>query len=155
MALFLSTYVNKVDRKGRVSVPAPFRHALEGQTFHGVVAFPSYRDNALVACGMDFMERLVDSMEDIDLFSDDQDSLSRSLFAESHQLPFDIDGRIMLPSKLLNHANISDQAAFVGQGRTFEIWNPDAVTSEIEGAREKARSEKLSLRLRPRDGGGQ
>ena len=40
MALFLDTFVNKIDRKGRVSVPATFRAALDGQAFHGIVALP-------------------------------------------------------------------------------------------------------------------
>ena len=47
--MFLSTYVNKVDRKGRVSVPATFRASLaaETQRFPGVIVFPSYKYPAL------------------------------------------------------------------------------------------------------------
>ena len=59
VALFLSTFVNKIDRKGRVSVPAPFRAALAGQSFHGLVAFRSYKLPAVEAFGFDRMEQIL------------------------------------------------------------------------------------------------
>ena len=40
MALFIDTFVNRIDKKGRVSVPATFRAALNGQGFHGIVGLP-------------------------------------------------------------------------------------------------------------------
>ncbi len=58
VALFISTFVNKVDKKGRVSVPAPFRAALAGQSFAGIVAYPSFVLSAIEACGIDRMEEL-------------------------------------------------------------------------------------------------
>ena len=58
MALFLSRYDNKVDKKGRVSVPAPYRAALASQNFAGIVAYPSPVSDAVECCGMDRMERL-------------------------------------------------------------------------------------------------
>ncbi|MCH7544649.1 MAG: MraZ N-terminal domain containing protein, partial [Proteobacteria bacterium] len=71
--LFLSTFINKVDRKGRVSVPAPFRASLAGQVFNGIVAFRSYRQAAIEGCGIDRMERLSDSIEELELFSEARD----------------------------------------------------------------------------------
>ncbi len=55
MAVFIGTFENKVDRKGRVSVPAQFRQTLAAQSFQGIVAFRSYRADAIEACGFDFM----------------------------------------------------------------------------------------------------
>jgi len=139
MALFLSTYVNKVDRKGRVSVPANFRAALQGQAFHGIVAFRSFREPAVVGCAMDYMERLAANMaENTDLFSDDRDDLSATIFADSHQLALDGDGRIMLPQILADHAAITDRASFVGRGEIFEIWQPEAFAERLDAARERA-----------------
>src|SRR5260370_41409897 len=54
----MSTYVNKVDRKGRVSVPATFRAVLNDQSFEGIVAFPSLDYDALEATGIDTMEAI-------------------------------------------------------------------------------------------------
>jgi len=154
VALFLSTYVNKVDRKGRVSVPASFRAALQGQSFHGIVAFRSYKDAAIIGCGIDFMERLSASVTDLDLFSDVQDDLSATIFADSHQLALDGDGRILLPQDLADHAGITDSAAFVGRGDTFQIWEPQSFKKRLGEARDRARSQGATLRIRPPGGDG-
>ena len=154
MALFLSTYVNKVDRKGRVSVPASFRAALQGLSFHGIVAFRSYKDAAIIGCGIDFMERMSASVTDLDLFSDVQDDLSATIFADAHQLALDGDGRIMLPRALADHAGITESAAFVGRGDTFQIWQPDSFDKRLVDAREQAKTEGATLRVRPAGGDG-
>ena len=152
MALFLSTYVNKVDRKGRVSVPATFRAALQGLSFHGIVMFRSYKEAAIIGCGIDFMERLSASVTDLDLFSDVQDDLSATIFADAHQLALDGDGRIMLPHNLAEHAGITDSAAFVGRGDTFQVWEPESFDNCLINARERAKSEGATLRVRQSGG---
>src|ERR671923_791848 len=68
MAVFIDTFVNKIDRKGRVSVPATFRAALADQSFQGIVAFPSFQLHALHCAGMDWMQSLIDGMTRVDLF---------------------------------------------------------------------------------------
>jgi len=155
MALFLSTFVNKVDKKGRVSVPAPFRAVLTGQSFAGIVAFRSYKFPALEGCGADRMERLSRSMDDLDLFSQEQDDLAATIFADAHQLPFDSDGRIVLPEALAKHADISEYAAFVGRGAMFQIWNPEAFSHFQDEARARVKRSGATLRLRPREGGSE
>lgn len=160
MSLFLSTYVNKVDKKGRVSVPANFRAALAGQNFHGVVVFGSYQHDCLEACGMDRMEQLSESVDALDLFSDEQDDLTTSLFADAHQLPLDGDGRIILPTDLAAHAGIdltsgSAQAAFVGRGKTFQIWSPERFELHRKKARERAREHARTLKLQKQKENGE
>ncbi len=149
MALFLSTFVNKVDKKGRVSVPAPFRTALTGQSFGGIVVFRSYKFPAIEACGGDRMERLSSSVDDLALFSEQQDDLAATIFADARQLAFDSDGRVVLPEELASHANITDRAAFVGRGPTFQIWEPKAFEIYQEQARERVHRQGATLRLRP------
>ena len=159
MAVFIGTFENKVDKKGRVSVPATFRQALGGQGFQGIVAFPSHRTDALEACGMDFMEEMKSRLGGFDLFSDEQDDLAFSIFSDSHQVPFDGEGRVVLPKELLEFAGITDRAAFVGKGDIFQIWEPDALYQKKRAARERARNQRLTLpgngNQRPRGGGDQ
>ncbi|MBX6321627.1 MAG: division/cell wall cluster transcriptional repressor MraZ [Rhodospirillaceae bacterium] len=153
MALFIGTFVNKLDRKGRVSVPAPFRAALAGQSFQGVIAFPSFKHPALQCCGMDRMEQLSNGLNQLALFSDEQDDLATTIFAESRQLPFDPEeGRIVLPTSLIEHAGLGEAAAFVGLGPIFEIWDPEAYERRRAAARQRARDMGLTLKL-PREGG--
>ena len=142
MALFLSTTINKIDSKGRVSVPVAFRNELAGQD---LVALPAFKFNALQCGGLDWMERLSDSVNEYDMFSDEQDDLSATLFATAKRLSFDGDGRIVLPEPLIEHAGLTDQAAFIGRGKLFEIWNPAAFDAHQGAARQRVAERKLTL----------
>jgi MraZ protein len=146
MALFLDTFINKVDRKGRVSVPAPYRANLAGQNFHGLVALPSFKHPAIHCAGMDFMETLIAETQKSQLFSDEHDHLTMTLFGDAKQLAFDGEGRILLPPSLAEHANITETAAFVGRGRSFEIWEPQALDRYKTDARRQALEQGGNLR---------
>lgn len=150
MALFLSTFVNKVDKKGRVSVPATFRAALTDQSFAGIIAYRSFTTAAIEGCGMDFMEQLSASTDELAAFSPEQDDLTSLIFADARQLAFDGEGRIMLPEDLCAHAGITEAAAFVGKGKTFQIWQPDAFRAAQEDARRRALANRPTLPLRPK-----
>lgn len=146
MAVFLSNTTNKVDSKGRVSVPAPFRAALAGQSFHGIVAVPSFKYAAIQCGGMDWMEELNAGINAYDFFSDEHDTLTATLFASAQQLAFDGEGRVVLPAALAEHANITKAAAFVGRGPIFEIWNPEAFDAYQSEAVRRAAEQKLTVR---------
>jgi MraZ protein len=125
LALFTGTHVNKLDRKGRVSVPATFRAALAGQPFSGVHAYPSRASvPAIECCSAEWMTRLREKIGDFD--PEDQDGLRRamSVFSATTDLPFDPEGRITLPQKFIQHAGLDGQVAFVGVGHIFQIWEP-------------------------------
>lgn len=151
MRPFLGTHINKIDGKGRVSVPAAFRQVLSDESFQGVVCFPSYKVEAIEGCGMAFMSNLSESVAGIELFSDEQEALSDVIFGKSTTLPWDANGRIQLPPELLDTARLDGTAAFVGMGKTFRIWQPEALTRYQAERRDQARSKGLSLRLVPGD----
>jgi len=149
MALFIDTFTNKVDRKGRVSVPAPFRAALAGNAFHGVAAFPSFKYPAIQCAGLDWMAELLAEMSNVELFSDAHDDLTATLFGDAKQLPFDGEGRILLPPRLVEHAGLGELAAFVGRGHSFEIWEPQALDRHKAESRRRALETGRTLRRRP------
>lgn len=147
MALFLSTYENKVDKKGRVSVPAQYRNMLAQQVFHGVVAYASFNNPCIEACGIDRMERLSDSIDALDPYSEERDAFATAILGGSVQLSFDGDGRVVLPESLLEVAGIKDKAVFVGKGKTFEIWSPETFKEHAEKAKKLAHQQRGNLRL--------
>ena len=147
MTLFLSTFVNKIDKKGRVSVPAPFRMALGNESFQGIIIFRSYKYSSLEGCSMSRMHKLSEGLDQMDQFSDAQDDLASTIFADAHQLSFDSDGRVLMPEDLIDYAGLKDRAAFVGRGSTFQIWTPEAFTAHQEQARMRAMEQKATLRL--------
>ena len=142
--LFLSTFVNKVDRKGRVSVPATFRAAVADQSFPGIVVFPSFKYEALDASGIKRMEEMRARMNTLDEFSDEHENLGM-LFADAQALPFDTEGRIVLPDNLAQHARITESAAFVGLGNSFQIWEPSLFAEHQAMLRERARRQGTRL----------
>ncbi len=145
LALFLSTYTNKIDKKGRVSVPAPFRAALEGQVHHGIVLFGSNQYSCIEGFDWAKMDEIGTRMDHYDLFSDDQDDLATTIFGESVQLFFDGEGRITLPLDLMEAANLTDKATFVGLGRKFQIWSPDDFALRKNQARRAAAERGLTI----------
>ena len=149
MALFLSTVLNKMDSKCRVSVPSAFRTSLKSQSFKGVVAFPSYNDNSIDACGIERMEKISNSLDSENDYSRDEFDLISLYFGEAEKLPFDKEGRIILPKKLINHAQIKDNVLFVGLGPTFKIWNPEHYKTKKEVMIKNAINKNINPRLKP------
>jgi MraZ protein len=146
MALFLSTHVNRIDKKGRVSVPSGFRAALAAQSFQGVVLFKSNNHAALEGCSWSTMEEISRRMDQFDLFSDTQDDLATAIFGAAVQLPFDSEGRILLPADMINFAGLEGgQAAFVGLGTKFQIWDPEYLAARQAEARKNVQMKKLTL----------
>jgi MraZ protein len=145
MALFLSTFLNRVDKKGRVSVPASFRATLADQAFQGIVLFRSSGHPCLEGFGMNRMEEMSARLDAFDLFSAEQDDLATAIFGDAMQLPFDGEGRIVLPPALIEFAGLDEQAAFVGLGRKFQVWAPETFERRKAEARERVKTQGLTL----------
>lgn len=154
MGVFTGTHTNKVDKKGRVSVPKTFRALFEHEGFQGVYVFPSFRQPALEACPESFMERIVDSLEDLPMFSDEQDDLS-IIIETAQRLAFDTEGRIVVPDDFRSDIGIDDEVAFIGRGRTFQMWTPQTYADARKPAFERARMQGLTLKLRRPSGSGE
>ncbi len=150
MALFLSTIINRIDAKCRVSVPSSFRSSLQKQTFKGVIAFPSYQNNSIDACGIDRMENISDSLDsNNNNYSKEEFDLISLYFGEAERLPFDKEGRIILPKSLIQHATINKEVLFVGLGPTFQMWNPDSYNKKKKETIKIANKKNLNPRLKP------
>jgi MraZ protein len=146
MGLFLSTFENRIDKKGRVSVPASYRTLLGEDGFQGTILFPSHKHEAIEGISMRMMETLANRVEShYDFFSDDYDAFAATLFGESVQLAFDGEGRITLPTAMAEHADISDKVAFVGLGKTFQIWSPEKLLAHKKSSKSVIKTQSLTL----------
>ena len=144
--MFLSTYENKLDKKGRVSVPASFRSHLSNLGYNGVICYPSFNNSSIEACSQDRIEKISSAIDSLNPFEEKRDIFATSVLAESVNLQFDSEGRISIPSKLLNHAKIKQAMLFVGQGKTFQIWEPKLFEKFKIQARKKASLNRGSLK---------
>jgi len=144
--MFLSSYENKLDKKGRVSVPASFRSYLSSLGYNGVVCYPSFNNQSIEACSQDRIEKLSNTIDSLNPFEEKRDFFATSILSESISLQFDSEGRISLPSKLLKHAKIKNNMLFVGQGKTFQIWEPSIFEKFKAQARKKSNLYRASLK---------
>ena len=144
--MFLSTYENKLDKKGRVSVPAPFRSYLSNLGYNGIVCFPSFNHLSIEAWPQDRIEKISNAIDSLDPFEEKKDYFATSILSESINLQFDSEGRIALTKKLLKHSKIRNSIIFVGQGKTFQIWEPTSFEKFRVNARKKSNINRNSLK---------
>ena len=144
--MFLSSYENKLDKKGRVSVPASFRSHLSSIGYNGFVAYPSFNHEALEACSEDRIEKLSNTIDSLNPFEEKRDYFSTSVLSESVSLQFDSEGRVLITNKLLDHAKIKNNILFVGLGKTFQIWEPKSFEKFKIVARKKAYQNRSNLK---------
>jgi MraZ protein len=157
MAALIGRHINKIDTKGRVSVPKPFREALSisglkkrlpARTFSGIYVFRSFKYRAIEGCGEEFIQRVVDSLDDLELFSDVQDDLAITLLENTYQLTCDTEGRVLFPPELIEYASLSNEAMFVGRGSRFQVWQPDAYKSHNSKVFKRVGTQGATLSLK-------
>ncbi len=144
--MFLSTYENKLDKKGRVSVPASFRSYLSNLGYNGAICYPSFNNPCIEAWPQDRIEKISNAIDALNPFEEKKDFFATSILSESINLQFDSEGRISIPEKLLKHAKIKNNALFVGQGKTFQIWETAAFEKFKANAKKKSNLNRASLK---------
>ena len=144
--MFLSSFENRLDKKGRVSVPASFRSHLSNLGYNGVICYPSFNNQSIEAWPQDRIEKISNSIDSLSPFEEKRDFFATSILSESINLQFDSEGRISLTPKLLKHAKIRNSMLFVGQGKTFQIWEPAIFEKFKVTARKKANLNRAGLK---------
>ena len=144
--MFLSTYENKLDKKGRVSVPASYRSYLSNLGYNGIVCFLSFNNQCIEAWPQDRIEKISNAIDTLNPFEEKKDYFATSILSESINLQFDNEGRIILTSKLLKYSKIKNNVLFVGQGKTFQIWEPTSFEKFRVNARKKSNIHRASLK---------
>lgn len=144
--LFLSTYQNRIDKKGRVSIPAQFRAVLTAQEYPAVIAYPSPINECIEGCGMQRIMKFNQRVEEFEPYSAERDAFSAMLFGDSVQLTMDSEGRVSLPPQLIDFAGLKDKVTIVGKGETFELWSPSGFESYIDRVRKVVREKRATLK---------
>ncbi|MCB1508410.1 MAG: division/cell wall cluster transcriptional repressor MraZ [Hyphomicrobiaceae bacterium] len=139
MQLFVSSYVMRFDKKGRVSVPAPFRTTLTADGYPGLYLIPTLERTALDAGGNRLMAQFDAKLSALDPTSREHDLLTAVFYGQSEIAGFDPEGRISLSERMRSLAGLTDQAVFVGKGHKFQIWSPERHEAYLDTALDKAR----------------
>ncbi|MGC6518364.1 MAG: division/cell wall cluster transcriptional repressor MraZ [Candidatus Puniceispirillaceae bacterium] len=141
MALFLSTFENRIDRKGRISVPAPFRATLEAN-HAALFLYKSLVLPCVEGCGPERISQIVDAIDTMDSLSEEVATLT-TMLSSAQEMRLDSEGRIMLSADFIAFAGLGETALFAGIGRSFQIWHPDVFRKREEAARANAKSNGL------------
>ena len=145
MTLFVSKFVNKIDKKGRVSLPSIFRNVLPKKSKNEIVLFKSLKFKSIEGCGIERINKIANKIDELDFYSDDQDDFATSIFSEIIPTNLDNEGRFLIPESLKKYSNISIEATFIGQGHYFQIWEPNAAIERQKKSRERIVKEKRTL----------
>ncbi len=151
MDRFLSQYRNRFDAKGRISLPATFRAIVSGSGFEGVFLHPNLDAPALDGGGQGLIDEIQTMLDALAPYSREREDLATALLSTAEILRLDSEGRMVLPERLRDAAELTDEALFVGQGRKFQIWEPGRFAEHLEKARDRARDLRLRLSSAPRE----
>ena len=135
MTEFVGKFLNKIDKKGRVSVPALWRPNLLGEEFSGIVAQLTNGYNSVDGYSKNYLERYQEWLDKQDPHIEGNEYEATLIFGSS-MLPFDREGRVLLPDLIRKKAQLENDALFVGMGRKFRIWEPSSFDSYEKKARE-------------------
>ena len=144
---FLGTHTSRLDAKGRVSIPAPFRHVLSaaGGPKAPLILRPSHKHPCVEGWPADAFAALAGPLDAVDMLGEANEDLATALFSDAHSSEPDGEGRVVLPAALIEHANLSDRAVFMGIGKTFQIWEPEAAERRRAEARAAVRAKSTPL----------
>ena len=148
MDRFVSHFTLRLDAKGRVSIPAPFRAVLARDGFEGLYCYPALDRPALDVGGNALLKEIEALIARYSPYSEEREHFSTALFGTSEVLKLDSEGRVVLTDALKAHADIRDEATFAGMGHKFQIWEPGRFRAELAEATEKVRALKRQLGTR-------
>ena len=137
---FRGESLHKVDIKGRVSVPAPFRRVLEdgdpefktGNNPNFVIVYGGVKTPCLEAYTIKSISIVDQLISKLPRFSREREILERFINTQSLYIQLDENGRIVLPPRLKSLVYIEGEAIFAGMGEKFQIWEPKTYDSELQ-----------------------
>ncbi|MXQ06536.1 division/cell wall cluster transcriptional repressor MraZ [Alphaproteobacteria bacterium GH1-50] len=131
--MFRGEGVQKVDAKGRVSIPAHFRRVLEagdpswteGKAPEFVIVYGDERRDFLECFTIDAANEVDAAIAALPRGSTKRRAMEKVFHGQSMPLTVDETGRIVLPAKLRQKIGIDGEAYFIAMGDTFQIWKPE------------------------------
>jgi len=145
MDRFLSNAVNRIDAKGRVSVPAHFRAVVQKRGFAELYGLRALDMPAMDVGGQDLLDRYESRIAREDPFLQAADDMSFFCHGDGAFLKLDQDGRITMTDFIRDHTGITEEVAFVGRGLFFQMWEP----AQLARYQAEVRVRLLKLRQAP------
>ncbi|MCF7804983.1 MAG: division/cell wall cluster transcriptional repressor MraZ [Candidatus Marinimicrobia bacterium] len=128
---FIGEYRYSIDSKGRINVPAKFRQSLSPDSDDTFVITRGL-DHCLWVYPLEEWERIEDNLRSLSFLRAKERQFIRQIVRWATPAKYDKQGRVTIPSTLLEIANLSDEAIIIGYLNKIEIWSPNVIDSESE-----------------------
>lgn len=139
MNRFLSSATNRIDAKGRVSVPAPFRAVLAQRDIQEFYCIQDFVFPAISVGGPDLLERYERQISAEDPFQREGNEMSLLVHGGGVFMRLDAEGRLMVTDFIRDFTGITTEVCFVGRSDHFQLWQPQAFHEAQAAAREGRR----------------
>ncbi|SSC66316.1 division/cell wall cluster transcriptional repressor MraZ [Ciceribacter selenitireducens] len=139
MNRFLSSAINRIDAKGRVSVPAVFRAVLAQRDIQELYCIQDFVFPAISIGGPDLLERYERQISAGDPFSREGNEMSLLVHGGGVFMKLDAEGRLMVTDFIRDFTGITAEVCFVGRSDHFQLWQPQAFHEAQVAAREARR----------------
>ena len=136
----------QIGQKGKGFSASSYRSYLSNIGYNGIICYPSFNNLCIEAWPQDRIEKISNAIDSLNPFEEKKDYFATSILSESINLQFDSEGRVQITTKLLKHARIKNSMLFVGQGKTFQIWEPTYFEKFRANARKKSNINRASLK---------
>lgn len=118
--MFIGEYSHNLDSKGRMAVPAKFRHMFE----KGAVVTKGL-DNCLFLYPKEKWEEMAEKFANLPISQSKARAFSRHMLAGAMDVEFDNQGRITLPEYLRDFGGLNKKAVVAGVYDRLEIWDEE------------------------------
>jgi MraZ protein len=135
MGRFLSNVTNKIDAKGRVSVPSAFRTVLVEREIKELYCLQDFAFPAISVGGPELLERYERQIAAMDAFSPQANAMSLLIHGGGVFMKLDSEGRLMVSDFVRYFTGISTEVTFVGRADHFQLWQPQAFLKAQAAAR--------------------
>ena len=132
MLRFLGNIEGKIDAKARVFVPASFRKLLIAAGQNELVLRKDIFQDCLVLYPVSVWEEELSRLRSrLSRWDKTQQQIFRQFVVDAEHLEMDANGRILIPRRCLQLANIGSEVRFLGVDNTIEIWAKDTLEETL------------------------
>jgi len=129
---FIGNINAKTDEKGRVFIPAAFRKILQSSGEERLILREDvYKDCLTLHPESVWIEKLKKLRGDLNEWDEEQQDIYRKYSMNTASLEIDSTGRVLIPKKYLQTANITNDVCFLGLIDVIELWNPDLLVKSM------------------------
>ncbi len=132
--MFTGHYINTIDDKGRISIPSQFRQAISNQEINSLIVTKHF-DGCLYGYTLDSWQDILSKVATLPQSKKEVKAYQRFVISSAVECVFDKLGRILIPAKQREYAQISKEVMFAGVGTRIEIWSREVWDKVIEDSK--------------------